>query len=59
MRTLLKSLSAALAGLALWGAAATAAEWPTEKPITVVMPFAAGSDYLARLIAGDLEKRLG
>lgn len=59
MRTLLKSLSPALAGLALWGAAATAAEWPTEKPITVVMPFAAGSDYLARLIAGDLEKRLG
>ena len=29
--------------------------WPSAKPITIVQPFAAGSDYLARLIAAALE----
>ena len=63
MRSILKSMAMAMAmaiaGVAMLGPADGAAEWPAEKPITLVMPFAAGSDYLARLVAGDLEIRLG
>jgi tripartite-type tricarboxylate transporter receptor subunit TctC len=33
--------------------------WPAGKQITLVQPFAAGSDYLARLLAAALEQRLG
>jgi len=39
--------------------AAMAADWPNDKPITLVHGFAAGSDYLARLLAAALEEGLG
>lgn len=55
----LKTLTVALCLAAAGAVGALAADWPTAKPITLVMPFAAGSDFLARLVAGDLEKRLG
>ncbi len=48
-------LSAAAVG------AAHAAEWPSSKPITLVVPFAAGgtSDVLGRTIGQELGKALG
>ena len=46
--------------LALWGAAAGAQTFPT-KPITVIVPFAAGgpTDVLARLVAEHMSRTLG
>lgn len=62
MRNILASIGIAL--LAFTGVASTsgtglAAEWPKDKPITLVHAFAAGSDYLARLVAAALEKGVG
>lgn len=45
--------------LAVNPAAQAQSNWPAAKPITLVQPFAAGSDYLARLLAAALEQRLG
>ena len=59
MRSLLRTMSMAVAAWAMLGSAAVADDWPTDKPITLVMPFAAGSDYQARLVAGGLERLLG
>ena len=59
MRSLVKSMIAALAALGAGWTGALAADWPSEKPITMIMPFAAGSDFQARLVAGGLEKLLG
>lgn len=60
----MKSTFIKVALLALMGASGTAlplgaAEWPENKPITLVHAFAAGSDYLARLMATALEERIG
>jgi tripartite-type tricarboxylate transporter receptor subunit TctC len=53
----------ALAGLASLGAAPARAQtqWPKEKVVTIVVPFAAGgtSDILGRTIADRLSQRLG
>lgn len=50
-----------LASTALVGGAAVAAEWPQQKPITLVVPFAAGgtSDVLGRAVGQALSKELG
>ena len=41
--------------------AQTASPWPTSKPISVVVPFAAGGavDYAARMVVTKLGERLG
>lgn len=49
----------ALAGVTATSMASHAGEWPKDKPITIVHPFAAGSDYLARVVAAALEKGIG
>lgn len=61
MKTL---LLAALASLTWWGAMPAAqaqAAFPKERPITLVVPFAAGggTDILARLVAEKLGEQLG
>jgi tripartite-type tricarboxylate transporter receptor subunit TctC len=55
-----KSFSRALGALALVVAASAFAEYPT-KPVTVVVPFAAGgpTDTVARTIAAAMQKSLG
>src|SRR5215472_13197398 len=56
----LKIASVALAGLMLAGGLAVAQEWPA-KPITLVVPFAAGgtTDLVGRPLAQSLAARLG
>jgi tripartite-type tricarboxylate transporter receptor subunit TctC len=56
---MIKSLLAAAAALALTIASAQAA-WP-EKPITLIVPWAAGggTDAVARIVAAGLEQQLG
>ncbi|VFR45960.1 Tricarboxylate transport protein TctC [plant metagenome] len=57
----LRRAGAALVLAATCGAVAQAAEWPAGKPITLVVPFAAGgtSDVLGRTIAQELGQALG
>lgn len=52
--------AAAIAVTMLWGAVALAQDFPT-RPITVVVPFAAGgpSDSVARLMADHMSRTLG
>jgi tripartite-type tricarboxylate transporter receptor subunit TctC len=59
MKTVLKSTLVALAALACWGAQAQ--DFPGNKPITIVVPFAAGgpTDRVARDLAEALRKPLG
>lgn len=59
MRIICKFLAAALAALMLAGAAH--AEWPNEKPITIIVPFPPGgvTDVLARMMANELSTSLG
>jgi tripartite-type tricarboxylate transporter receptor subunit TctC len=59
---LIKSLFAATLAAAMSlgiGAGAEAADWPNDKPISIVFPFPAGPDALVRMMAADLEKQLG
>ncbi|MFC3612173.1 tripartite tricarboxylate transporter substrate-binding protein [Lutimaribacter marinistellae] len=60
MKTILKSVAGAIAGLAL-ASAAQASEWTPPGPIKLMIAFAAGggADTQARLIAEDLEAKLG
>lgn len=62
MRRILKSIGIAFvvfAAVGTTGNSSLAGEWPKDKPITLVHAFAAGSDYLARLVASALEKGVG
>lgn len=54
------ALAMAAAGLLALPSAAWAQAWPS-RPVTVIMPFAAGggTDLLARALAQDLSERLG
>ena len=71
VRTFLKSLLAVAAGFALAGAAILSftlagpalaqATWKPNKPITIIVPWAAGgsTDQVTRVTAAELEKVLG
>ncbi len=63
MRRMLLSLGIAFAAgaLSMPASAQTAAPWPAAKPISVVVPFAAGGavDYAARMVVNRLAERLG
>jgi tripartite-type tricarboxylate transporter receptor subunit TctC len=60
MRNGLWGLAAALAGALAWSGTVSAQDYPT-KPITLVVPYAAGggNDVLARLVAEPMSKQLG
>jgi tripartite-type tricarboxylate transporter receptor subunit TctC len=61
MSRLFLRLSTALTAFGFWIAAATAQDkWPS-KPVTVIVPFAAGgnTDVMARLFSEHLSRRLG
>src|SRR5919106_756990 len=54
--------AAAFAALALCGTAAEAQyAWKPERPVTIIVPWAAGgsTDQMARIVASELEKELG
>lgn len=61
MSKFIKAVKLLFAAGILAGATTTGAlaEWPNDKPITYVHPFAAGSDFVMRLLIDGLEKRLG
>ncbi|HYD99555.1 MAG TPA: tripartite tricarboxylate transporter substrate-binding protein, partial [Alphaproteobacteria bacterium] len=56
----LKTLAAAVAGLAVLAGGAVAQDYPT-RPVTMIVPFAAGgpTDTVARLVAQSMSKTLG
>jgi tripartite-type tricarboxylate transporter receptor subunit TctC len=58
---MLKWLLAAVCGATLQWAAAASAQVPASKPITIIVPFAAGgpADVLARLLGERMERTLG
>jgi tripartite-type tricarboxylate transporter receptor subunit TctC len=60
-RTTLAAGLAATFALALAGPAAAQATWKPEKPITIIVPWAAGgsTDQVTRLTASEIEKALG
>ena len=53
--------AAVAAGLAIAIAAPAAAQWKPDKPITIIVPWAAGgsTDQVTRVTAAELEKTLG
>jgi tripartite-type tricarboxylate transporter receptor subunit TctC len=57
---MLKSVSAAVAGLVLLASSAAAQQWPTG-PVTMIIPFAAGgpTDVLGRIVGERISKSLG
>ena len=59
-RAFLKTLAAAAVGLA-FAAGAHAQQWKPTKPITIIVPWAAGgsTDQVTRVTAAELEKVLG
>ena len=60
MRTLLRGLAACAALLVAFAAAPASAKYP-EKPVKIIVPFAAGgpTDVMARLLAAKLSSTLG
>jgi putative tricarboxylic transport membrane protein len=59
MNRMFRSFCLSLIGFAVLGTQAWSASWPKDKPITLVVPYAAGADYLWRIINPEMEKRLG
>lgn len=61
LRTALRVLAAMVAYLGMAAGTAAAQEWPTAKPVKIVVPFAPGgsSDQLARLLAPELSAAFG
>jgi tripartite-type tricarboxylate transporter receptor subunit TctC len=59
MRRLLTATLGAALGLGL--GSALAADWQPDKPITIIVPWAAGgsTDQVTRVVAGELEEALG
>lgn len=58
-----RTLTALLAGTALFAAGAAAAQdypWKPDRPVTIIVPWAAGgsTDQMARIVAGELEAAL-
>ena len=60
-RTALAAAVAAFVSLALAAPASAQATWKPDKPITIIVPWAAGgsTDQVTRLTASELEKALG
>jgi len=60
-RTLMTAVAVALASLALPIAAQAQATWKPSKPITIIVPWAAGgsTDQVTRVTAAEIEKALG
>ncbi len=54
-------LAAGAAALALPGVAARAQAWRPDRPVTIIVPWAAGgsTDQMARIVAVELEEALG
>jgi tripartite-type tricarboxylate transporter receptor subunit TctC len=61
MRILRKWLTCGLAAFALAISSSARADWPNDKPFTIIVPFAAGgvTDVFARLLARELQESLG
>jgi hypothetical protein len=59
-RTLIRSIAVA-AALAALGGSALAQQWKPERPITIIVPWAAGgsTDQVTRVTAAEIEKTLG
>ena len=59
-QALLKQLAAAALGLALTAPGLSRAAWPDDKPITLIVPWAAGgsTDILARVLSEGLTQSL-
>jgi tripartite-type tricarboxylate transporter receptor subunit TctC len=59
MQRLLTATIGGVLGLGL--GAAAAADWQPERPITIIVPWAAGgsTDQVTRVVAGELEEALG
>ncbi|RST55737.1 Bug family tripartite tricarboxylate transporter substrate binding protein [Variovorax sp. MHTC-1] len=59
-RTLIRSIAIA-AALAAIGGSALAQQWKPERPITIIVPWAAGgsTDQVTRVTAAEIEKTLG
>jgi tripartite-type tricarboxylate transporter receptor subunit TctC len=56
-----RSIAVILLGLCLASGSASAQQWPTAKPITIVVPVPPGPsvDMIARLVAAKLQQSLG
>ena len=62
LRKTSKALTALAAAALCWSAGSTLAqEWPSAKPVRVIVPFAAGSttDIIARAISDKMSQSLG
>ncbi|MFC4276750.1 Bug family tripartite tricarboxylate transporter substrate binding protein [Achromobacter aloeverae] len=57
---IIKRFTAAMVAVLALGAGAAHADWP-ERPVTIVVPFAAGQtgDMIARMVGKELETRFG
>jgi tripartite-type tricarboxylate transporter receptor subunit TctC len=61
VRTFLAAVAAATLGLVASAASAQNYQWKPDRPITLVVPWAAGgsTDQMARIVATELESELG
>jgi tripartite-type tricarboxylate transporter receptor subunit TctC len=61
MRSMKRIIVTALVALGLFASGAAHAEWPHDKPITIIVPFPPGgvTDVLSRMVAKELSDSLG